>query len=75
VGGRANEAVVKLLSDELGVDGSKIELSSGEKSADKRFVLEVGDLGELRRRLHDLVDGTGGGGATSGARSARSRHR
>ena len=37
--GRANEALVELLHERLGLKRSRIELVSGQKSRDKRFLL------------------------------------
>jgi hypothetical protein len=71
VAGRANEEVVKLLSDVLDVEGSKIEISGGERSADKRFVIEVSDLAELRKRLHEVVEEAAGGGTGTKHRGRR----
>lgn len=72
VGGRANEECVRLLAETLGIDRSAIELTGGEKSADKRFVIEVADVAELRKRLHEAVEeGTTGGGAGGKHRGRR----
>ncbi len=38
-GGKANRAVQKLLADYLGVPKSRLTLSAGAKSRDKRFTL------------------------------------
>ncbi len=37
--GRANDALVELLHERLGLKRSRIELVSGQKSRDKRFLL------------------------------------
>jgi uncharacterized protein (TIGR00251 family) len=53
--GRANEALVEVLRDELGLRRSQIELIAGQTSRDKRFLIR--DLGrdELAARLARLL--------------------
>jgi uncharacterized protein len=72
VGGRANEDCRKLLEELLGL--KDVELTSGEKTADKRFAAQVGDLAELRRRLEQVLD-EAGQSEGGGSRTARRRKR
>ena len=59
--GRANEAVVALLGDSLGVRARDISIVLGERSREK--VVEVRGLEEpeLRRRLERALSGAGEG--------------
>ena len=57
VGGRANQACRELLAEVLGV--RDVELVGGEKSADKRFEISGVDVGEFRRRLHEVIEEAG----------------
>ncbi len=49
--GRANQAVVSLLSETLGIPKSAIKLVRGERSRDKVFAIEGATLDEIRRRV------------------------
>jgi uncharacterized protein (TIGR00251 family) len=75
VAGRANDECVKLLADSLGIKNAAIELSGGEKSADKRFVIEVEDVGEFRKRLHELVEDSAGRAGTTSTHPGKHRPR
>lgn len=61
-GGRANEAVTDLLATMLGVDRSRVELTSGATSRTKRFTVAGVDLGDFRRLLAEAVAGNARGG-------------
>ncbi|HEY2428046.1 MAG TPA: DUF167 domain-containing protein [Acidimicrobiales bacterium] len=66
-GGRANDAVTRLLAETLGVPVASVRLESGEKSRDKRLRI-VGVSGpELERLVGLAVDaaGRGTGGRTA----------
>lgn len=52
--GKANAAIVAVLSDALGVAKSHVELLSGETSQQKRFLV-VGVADEIRPLLERLV--------------------
>jgi uncharacterized protein len=49
--GKANKALIEVLSRELGLKKSQIELLSGETSRDKRFVLHGVTAVQLRSTL------------------------
>jgi uncharacterized protein (TIGR00251 family) len=49
--GRANQALVELLREELGLKRSQVELVSGQTSRDKRFLIRGLSCAELRRKL------------------------
>jgi uncharacterized protein len=49
--GKANDAVVRLLADALGVPADRVRIVSGHASRDKTIVLEGLDHDELERRL------------------------
>lgn len=53
--GRANEALVELLRDVLGVKRSQIELLSGSTGRDKRFLIRGIAKSELESRLASLL--------------------
>ena len=61
-GGRANEALTKLLAETLGVKPQAIELLSGQSSRSKRFRVTGVELDDLKRLLEPLAGGPGGGG-------------
>jgi uncharacterized protein (TIGR00251 family) len=64
-GGRANDAVVKLLAESFGVKPADVKLLSGQTSRQKRFSLAgTGEDEDFRRLLGALVEGDGapGGG-------------
>jgi uncharacterized protein len=50
-GGRANEALVRLLADSLGVAVADVSIVSGHGSRDKTISLAGLDAAELERRL------------------------
>jgi uncharacterized protein (TIGR00251 family) len=49
--GRANKALIEVLSEALGVKRSQIELLRGEASREKRFLIRVVSQAELRARI------------------------
>ena len=53
--GRANEALVEVLRDALGLKRSQVELFSGATSRDKRFLIRGVKRDELERKLAGLV--------------------
>jgi len=55
--GKANKAIVAVLSDALGVPKSAIELVAGETSPRKRFLIVGGKLGQLQTAVGRLVGG------------------
>ncbi len=54
--GKANKAIIALLSKALGVRKSQVELLAGETSAQKRFLVRGLDAAELARRVVPLAD-------------------
>jgi len=56
-GGRANEALVKLLAAEFGVAQSAITLVSGERSRAKRFAVAGVEEEDAVRGIERLVEG------------------
>jgi uncharacterized protein YggU (UPF0235/DUF167 family) len=52
--GKANNAIIALLADELGLRKSQIELVAGETSPRKRFLVHGLTSDELARRLAPL---------------------
>jgi uncharacterized protein len=52
--GKANRAIVALLSAKLGTSKSSFELVAGETSAKKRFLIVGGDVTELRAKIAAL---------------------
>jgi len=55
-GGRANEAVLRLLAQKLGVRRGDLSIESGASSAEKRVRIRGIDVADVRRLL---VDGRG----------------
>ena len=55
-GGRANKALIELLSDILPVKRSQIELLSGQTSREKRFVVRGISEIELRTTLDAILN-------------------
>ncbi|MHA3772044.1 DUF167 domain-containing protein [Verrucomicrobiota bacterium sgz303538] len=51
VDGKANEALLEYVADQLGISRRTLELVSGEKSRDKTIAIEGLDLAEARSRL------------------------
>jgi uncharacterized protein (TIGR00251 family) len=54
-GGRANEALLEVLRDELGLRRSQVELLAGHAGRDKRFLIRGLSRAELEARLGGLV--------------------
>ncbi len=50
--GKANEAIIKVLADELDLKKSQLELLTGETSTKKRFLVRNITLEELAERLN-----------------------
>jgi uncharacterized protein (TIGR00251 family) len=55
--GRANRALVEVLSKALGVKRSQVELIAGQTSRDKRFLIRGLTRAELESRLAALLRG------------------
>lgn len=53
--GRANEAVVRLVAELLGVPERDVELVSGQRSRQKRIRVEGADPAEVSRRLDEAI--------------------
>lgn len=53
--GKANRAIIDLLSKALGVPKSAIELSAGESSPQKRFIVRGNDLDQIRQALQTVI--------------------
>lgn len=53
--GRANDALVEVLREALGLKRSQVELFSGATSRDKRFLIRGVGRGELEGKLAELV--------------------
>jgi len=54
--GRANKALAEALCAALGLNGSQVELLSGQASRDKRFLIRGVDPAELQARIRPLLD-------------------
>jgi uncharacterized protein (TIGR00251 family) len=54
--GRANDSIVLLLADSLGLKRSQVELVSGATSRAKRFLVRNMTAEELRKTLQGLLD-------------------
>jgi uncharacterized protein len=52
--GKANRAIIGLLSEFFGVPKSAIELISGETAAQKRFLVHDAMLDEIRRAISSV---------------------
>ena len=52
--GRANQALVEVLREALGLKRSQVELLSGQSSRDKRFLIRGVARAELEKRLAGL---------------------
>ena len=70
-GGRANDAVVALVADTLGIKASQVELTSGASSRSKRIRISGVEADDLRRALQLAI---AGGNAGGGAGVPRSTH-
>jgi uncharacterized protein (TIGR00251 family) len=55
--GRANQALLEVLREALGLKRSQVELLSGQTSRDKRFLIRGVDREELLRRVAELLGG------------------
>src|ERR1044071_5673609 len=53
--GRANKALTETLREALGLKRSQVELLSGEKSRDKKFLIRGVGVAALRQRLETLL--------------------
>lgn len=60
-GGRANEAVVRLLAQTLAVPRGAVTLVSGHGARDKIVELAGVDPGDIERRLSSAAEKEGGG--------------
>ena len=52
--GQANQAIIEVLCEQLGLRKSQVALMTGDSSRDKRFLITDLNAGELRDRLHRL---------------------
>jgi len=64
-GGRANDAVLALVADLLGVKPTQLELTSGASGRDKRVKVTGVEVDDVRRLIESAVD-TGNAGAGPG---------
>src|SRR5438094_707685 len=55
--GRANQSLLEVLREALGLKRSQVELLSGQTSRDKRFLIRGVTAEELRRRMQELLGG------------------
>ena len=55
-GGRANEALARLLADAVGVDRGAVELVSGDHSRSKRFHITGVEPEEFAKRLETAIE-------------------
>jgi hypothetical protein len=53
--GKANRAIIALLSESLGIPKSTIELISGETSPQKRFLILGANAEEIRLKVVQLI--------------------
>jgi uncharacterized protein (TIGR00251 family) len=53
--GRANQALVEVLREALGLKRSQVELLSGPTSRDKRFLIRGVARAELEKRLAEML--------------------
>ena len=56
--GKANQAIIEVLCDQLDLKKSQVNLISGESSREKRFLLAGMNPVELRRRLDCIIAGS-----------------
>ena len=56
--GKANEAIIKVLSDLLNLKRSQISLLSGDTSQHKRFLIIGGDQAALEQQISALLKGS-----------------
>src|SRR5438046_2207735 len=55
--GRANKALSEMLREQLGLKRSQVELLSGDKSRDKRFLIRGVTKANLEARMAELLGG------------------
>jgi uncharacterized protein (TIGR00251 family) len=55
--GKANKAIVAVLSDALGIPKSSIELVAGETSSQKRFLIVGGTIDSIRSAIERAIPG------------------
>jgi uncharacterized protein (TIGR00251 family) len=65
-GGRANDAVLALVAETLGVKGSDVELVGGGSSRSKRVRVKGVEADEVRKHLERAIGNAGGGPSVSG---------
>jgi uncharacterized protein (TIGR00251 family) len=53
--GKANRAIVELLADQLGIPKSRIQLTGGESSSRKKFLIKGIDPESLVRQLRNVL--------------------
>jgi uncharacterized protein (TIGR00251 family) len=73
-GGRANEALAKLIAETVGVKAADVTLVSGDKSRSKRFRIVGADADELPKLLERAVEigaGVPAGGRVQDPRARR----
>jgi uncharacterized protein len=58
--GRANEALIEVLAEALGVPKKSVALIKGETSTDKRFLVAGMNAAALQKRLNQLATQEGG---------------
>ena len=56
--GRANQAIIAVLCEQLGLKKSQVALLSGDTSRDKRFVIAGLEISELQLRLDRFTTNT-----------------
>lgn len=54
--GKANSAIIALLSKELGVSKSSVELIAGDTSPQKRFLIHGATLPSLAATVNELIN-------------------
>lgn len=54
--GKANQAIIRVLAEALGLRRSQIELIAGETSSKKRFLIRGATLLEMQARLAAALD-------------------
>lgn len=69
-GGRANEALTKLVAETFGAAAGEVELVAGDSSRQKRFHVKGVELDDARRALNRLTTGN-----TPGHRDVDERRR
>jgi uncharacterized protein (TIGR00251 family) len=56
--GKANDALVEVLADALGIKRSQVQLVRGSTSQDKVFLITHVTMKELERKVSDLLAGS-----------------